>query len=140
MNFGRRSGIAAIGLAAMVSGCLTAGPGSCSPPEREFFEAIEQFGREELEAQDHPLGICGATFTAEATAAEVAAHYFEQFQATGWDEVRAPETMVGASGEPGVTSTTTVSAYEGTYQYHVVISTLESGAVHVNITAGDAQG
>jgi hypothetical protein len=139
MNLGRSSALAVIGLATIVCGCLTAGPGSCSPPERQFFEAIEHFGREEIEAQDHPLGICGATFTADATADEVAAHYFDQFQLTGWDEVRPPATM-GASGEPSVTGRTTVSAYEGTYQYHVEISTLESGAVHVNITAGDAQG
>lgn len=137
-SFGRSRVIAVSGLMAVVCGCLSAGPGSCSPPEREFFAAIEHFGEQAVEAQDHPLGICEASFTAEASADEVAAHYFEQFQATGWDEVRPPETM-GASGEPGVTGTTTVSAYEGTYQYHVEISTLESGAVQVN-TAGDSQG
>jgi len=134
-RLGRPFVIALFAGCALLSACLTAGPGACGPDEREFFEAIDHFDAMPVEPEDHPLGICGAVFTTDEPADAVVEHYAAAFAAAGWD-VSPPDEVTG--GEPGMISGTTVSASRDTYQYHVEISEARTGEVHVNITAGNA--
>jgi hypothetical protein len=122
--------------ATLLSACLTAGPGACDSDNRAFFDAIQQFDGMAIEAEDHPLGVCGAVFTTDASVDAVVDHYAAEFEAVGWD-VGGLDT--GPAGEPGVTSVSTVSAYRDTFQYHVSVSELETGGVQVMLMAGDAQ-
>ncbi|MEO7296147.1 MAG: hypothetical protein ABIZ57_08385 [Candidatus Limnocylindria bacterium] len=126
-----------LAILALLSACLTAGPGACGSDEREFFDAIEQFDGTPLEALDHPYGICGAVFTTDAPADAVVDHYVAEFEEVGWD-VGAPEAEPNP-GEPGLISIRTVSGYRDTFQYHVAISETEAGDVQVSVMAGDAQ-
>jgi len=120
----------------LLSACLTAGPGACDSDNRAFFDAIEQFDGMAIEAEDHPLGTCGAVFTTDGSVDAVIDHYTAEFEAVGWD-VGAIDT--GPEGETGVDSVSTISAYRDTFQYHVSVSELETGGVQVMLMAGDAQ-
>jgi len=57
--------IVSLSLALLITGCLTAGPGGCSAEEAAAFNAIDHFGEQALVPEDHPYGICGATFTTD---------------------------------------------------------------------------
>jgi hypothetical protein len=125
--------------ALLLAGCLNAGvSGACGPEDREFFSAIDQFEGRPLEAVDDPIGSCWATFTTDAPANDVVAHYLAEFEAAGWRVSGADE--VGDPVEPGVTREALVSGFRDTYQYHVTISETAGGEVRVDILAGNAQG
>jgi hypothetical protein len=128
--------IALSALAVLASACMSAGPGACGQDERDFFHRVDHFGDVGIEPMDHPLGICGATYTTNEAAEAVIDHYLDEFRDAGWDP--GPPQSTPGSGEPGVERVTTVSGYEGTYQYHVDITEMADRSVQVIITAGNA--
>jgi hypothetical protein len=80
-----------ISLALLMAGCLTAGPGGCSAEEAAAFNAIDHFGEQALVPEDHPYGICGATFTTDVDPDAVIEHYQTVLPAAGWT-VQEPES------------------------------------------------
>ena len=80
-------GIWALGLsvAALLAGCLNAGPGACTSEAAAAFNEIDQYGDINLEPQDYPLGgRCVASFTTDDEPAVVLDFYRGQWRAAGW--------------------------------------------------------
>ena len=75
---------AILSAAILMSGCLTAGPGGCSAEEAAAFNEIDHFGDEALVPEDHPYGICGATFATDLDPQLVIGHYEDALAEAGW--------------------------------------------------------
>jgi hypothetical protein len=76
--------IASPAVTLLLAGCLTAGPGGCGSEEAAAFNEIDHFGEHALAPQDHPYGICGATFQSDADPEVIVEHYQTALRAAGW--------------------------------------------------------
>lgn len=73
-----------LGLAALAAGCLQSAFGACSPEEAAAFNEIDHYGGIKLQPQDHPYGVCTATFSTADQPEAVLDHYRAQWTAAGW--------------------------------------------------------
>jgi hypothetical protein len=75
----------AVGVAALVAGCLNSAPGACTPEAAAAFNEIRQYGGIRLEPQDYPLGgRCAASFNSSDQPSVVLDYYRAQWTAAGW--------------------------------------------------------
>jgi hypothetical protein len=120
--------IASLATALLVSACLTAGPGGCSPEEAAAFNEIDHYGDETLVPQDHPYGICGATFTSDADPDLIVAHYQDVLSAAGWT-VQDPESFpITAEGGDQLGTSLNLGATKGSMTFSLGAELLLDGA------------
>jgi hypothetical protein len=109
--------IAGLSATVLLAGCLTAGPGGCSSEEALAFNEIDHFGEGLLVPQDHPYGICGATFTSDVDPEVVIEHYQATLPEAGW-KVQEPESStITAEGGDQVGRSINLSAAKGSMTF-----------------------
>jgi len=117
--------ILGLSLALLVTGCLQAGPGGCSAEEAAAFNAIDHFGERALVPEDHPYGICGATFTTDVDPDIVVEHYQTVLPDAGWT-VQGPQSHpITAEGGEQVGTTMDLTAHKGGMTFSLGAELLE---------------
>jgi hypothetical protein len=109
--------IASLAPTLLLAACLTEGPGGCGPEEAAAFNEIDHFGDQTLVPQDHPYGICGATFTSDADPDLIVAHYQDVLSDAGWT-VQDPESFpITEEGSGQVGTSLNLSATKGSMTF-----------------------
>lgn len=129
--------ISGLTTALLLTACLQAGPGGCSQEEAAAFTEIDHFGDEALVPQDHPYGICGATFTSDADPDVIVEHYQTALKDAGWT-VGEPETsaMTSEDGEQ-IGTGLSLTASKDPFTFSLGAELIEGGEPPTfNITVG----
>ena len=105
--------IVSLSSAILLTGCLQAGPGGCSAEEAAAFNAIDHFGEQALVPEDHPYGICGATFATDVDPDLVVEHYQTVLPDEGWTVREASSHPITAEGGEQIGTTIDLTAYKG---------------------------
>jgi hypothetical protein len=111
--------IASLSTTLLLAGCLTAGPGGCSSEEAAAFNEIDHFGEQALTPQDHPYGVCGATFQSDARPELIVEHYQIALRATGWTVHDAEFSPMTAEGGEQIGSSVGMGADRGSMSFSI---------------------
>jgi len=117
--------IVSLSLALLITGCLTAGPGGCSAEEAAAFNAIDHFGEQALVPEDHPYGICGATFTTDVDPDAVVEHYQTVLPEAGWAVQEPHSNPITAEGGDQVGTALDLTASKGSMTFSLGAELLE---------------
>ena len=103
----------------LLAGCLTAGPGGCSSEEAAAFNEIDHFGEQSLVPEDHPYGICGATFTSDVDPDLIIEHYQSVLPDAGWTVGEVESSPITAGGGDQVGTGIGLAATKGTMSFSI---------------------
>jgi hypothetical protein len=132
--------IAGLFTTVLLAGCLTAGPGGCSSEEAAAFNGIDHFGGQSLTPEDHPYGICAASFSSDADPDLVIEHYQTVLPAAGWI-VQDPESspILAEDGDEAGTGIG-LSATKGTMTFSLGAEVLEGvEPIQFNVLVGESE-
>ena len=122
-----------------LAGCLTAGPGGCSPEEAAAFNAIDHFGEEALVPEDHPYGICGATFTSDINPDLIIEHYQSVLPDAGWTVGEVESNAITAEDGDQVGTGIGLAATKGTMTFSLGAELLDGAEPPTfNILVGES--
>lgn len=120
--------IAGLAITVVLAGCLTAGPGACSAEEAAAFNEIDHFGEEPLVPEDHPYGICAATFTTDVEPNVIIGHYRTVLRQAGWTVQEAESSPITDEGGAQVGTSIGLAAAKGTKTFSLGAELLVDGA------------
>ena len=123
----------------LLAGCLTAGPGGCSSGEAAAFNEIGHFGDQALVPEDHPYGICGATFTSDVDPDLIIEHYQTVLPEAGWTVQAVESSSITAEGGDQIGTAISLGAAKGSMSFSLGAELLEgSEAPTFNILVGES--
>jgi hypothetical protein len=117
--------IAGLATTLLLAACLQAGPGGCSVEEAAAFNEIDHFGEHALQPEDHPYGICGATFTSDVDPDVIIDHYQLALTEAGWTVQDAESSPVTAEGGGRLGTAVTLTAAKGSMTFSLGAELLE---------------
>jgi hypothetical protein len=108
-----------LSFAISLSGCLTAGPGGCSAEEAAAFNEIDHFGDEAPVPEDHPYGICSATFTTDVDPEVVIGHYESVLPDAGWTVHQSETSPITAENGNQIGTAINLTAAKGSMTFSI---------------------
>ena len=122
-----------------LTGCLTAGPGGCSSEEAAAFNEIDHFGEQQLVPEDHPYGICGATFTSDVDPDDVVEHYQDALADAGWTVGGTESSEITVEGGGQIGQSIGLTGARSSMTFSLGAEILENGEPAVfNILVGES--
>jgi hypothetical protein len=131
--------IVALSTGLLLTGCLTAGPGGCSSEEAAAFNEIDHFGEQLIVPEDHPYGICGATFTSDVDPDDVVEHYQAALTDAGWTVGGTESSPITVEGGGQIGTSIGLSGAMGSMTFSLGAEILEDAEPTVyNVLVGES--